>query len=86
MLLTHAFALSASQFVHKKSSQRIYTGMHSGGPELTKLTYSRHEDNLLRHRGDRHLNGNISTIYALLSISKANYIPVQSGVGLYVAS
>ena len=32
---------------------RIYTSMHSGGLELTKLTYSRHEDNLLRHRGDR---------------------------------
>ena len=26
--------------------------MHSGGLELTKLTYSRHEDNLLRHRSD----------------------------------
>ena len=27
--------------------------MHSGGLELTQLTYSRHEDNLLHHRGDR---------------------------------
>ena len=27
--------------------------MHSGGLELTRLTYSRHEDNLLHHRGDR---------------------------------
>ena len=27
--------------------------MHSGGLELTKLTYGRHEDNLLYHRGDR---------------------------------
>ena len=26
--------------------------MHSGGLELTQLTYSRHEDNLL-YRGDR---------------------------------
>ena len=40
-LLTHALALSASQFVHKKKSQRIYTSMHSAGLELTKLTYTR---------------------------------------------
>ena len=43
-LLTHALALSASQFVHKKKSPRIYTSMHSGGFELTKLTYTRLED------------------------------------------
>ena len=54
VLLTHALALSASQFVvHKKKSQRIYTSMHSAGLELTKLTYTRIEDNLIRHRGDR---------------------------------
>ena len=53
VLLTHALALSASQFVHKKKSQRIYTSMHSAGLELTKLTYTRLEDNLIRHRGDR---------------------------------
>ena len=53
MLLTHALALSASQFVHKKKSPRIYTSMHSGGFELTKLIYTRLEDNLIRHRGDR---------------------------------
>ena len=27
--------------------------MHSGGLELTQLTYNIHEDNLLHHRGDR---------------------------------
>ena len=27
--------------------------MHSGGLEFTKLTYTRLEDNLIRHRGDR---------------------------------
>ena len=27
--------------------------MHSGGFELTKPTYTRLEDNLIRHRGDR---------------------------------
>ena len=54
MLLTHALELSASQFVHKKKSQRIYTSMHSAGLELTKLTYTSLEDNnLVRHRGDR---------------------------------
>ena len=40
MLLTHALALSASQFVHKKKSLRIYTSMNSGGLELTQLTSS----------------------------------------------
>ena len=39
--------------MHKKESQRIYTSMHSAGRELTKLTYTRLEDNLIRHRGDR---------------------------------
>ena len=29
--------------------------MHSGGFELTKLTYTRLEDNLTRHRGDRYI-------------------------------
>ena len=28
--------------------------MHSGVFDLTKLTYIRLEDNLIRHRGDRH--------------------------------
>ena len=54
VLLTHALALSASQFVHKKTSQRMYTSMHSAGLELTKLTYTRLKGNLIRHRGDRH--------------------------------
>ena len=53
VLLTHALALSASQFVPKKKSSRFFTSMHSGGLELTKLTYTRLEDNLIRHRGDR---------------------------------
>ena len=53
VLLTHALALSASQFVHKKKSQRIYTSVHSAGLELTKLTDTRLEDNLICHRGDR---------------------------------
>ena len=53
VLLTHVLALSASQFVHKEKSPRIYTSMHSGGFELTKPTFTKLEDNLIRHRGDR---------------------------------
>ena len=53
VLLTHALTFSASQLVHKKKSQWIYTSMHSAGLELTKLTYTRLEHNLIRHRGDR---------------------------------
>ena len=52
VLLTHALALSASQFVHKKKSIRIYRSMHSAGLELTKLSYTRPDDTLIRHRGD----------------------------------
>ena len=52
VLLAHALAFSASQFVRKKKSPRI---VHSGVFELTNLTYTRLEDNLIRrrHRGDR---------------------------------
>ena len=53
VLLTYALALPARQFVRKKKSPRTYTSMHSGGLELAKLTYTRLEGNLIRHRGDR---------------------------------
>ena len=53
VLHSHAVALSASQFVRKKKSPRIYASMHSVGLELTKLTCTRLEDNLINHRGDR---------------------------------
>ena len=59
-LITRALALSASQFVHKKKSPRIYTGVHSGGYELAKMTYARLEDNLIRHQGDRPILVNAS--------------------------
>ena len=39
-----------------RKGPRIYTSMHSRGFELTKLTYTRLENNLIRHRRDRHLN------------------------------
>ena len=38
VLLTRAPALSVSQFVHKKKPPRMYTSIHSGRLELTKLT------------------------------------------------
>ena len=53
VLLTHTLAFPANQFVHKKMSARICASMHSGESELTKPTYTRLEDNLMRHRGDR---------------------------------
>ena len=53
VLLTHALALSASQILHKKTFLRIYTSIHSGGLELTKLTYTGLEDILMSQRGDR---------------------------------
>ena len=51
VLLTDALALSASQF---EKSPRSYTSMHSGGLEFAKLTCTRLQDNLIRHRGDRY--------------------------------
>ena len=36
--------------------------MHSAGLELTKLTYTRLEDNLIRHRGDRLLYLTLMTL------------------------
>ena len=47
MLLTHAL-------LHKKKSPRTYTSMHTAGLELTKLTYTRLEDNPIHHRGDQY--------------------------------
>ena len=40
--------------------------MHSAGLELTKLTYTRLEDNLIRHRGD---------VLLLLGYTYVTYIP-----------
>ena len=40
VLLAHALALSANQFVNKEKSLRMYTSMHSAGLELTKLAYT----------------------------------------------
>ena len=54
--------------VHKKKSARIYTRMHSAGLKLTKLTYTRLEDNLIRHRGDR------SAVYSALALSTSKYV------------
>ena len=89
-MLTLALALSASQFVHKKKSQRFYTSMQSAGLELTKLTYTRLEDNLIRHRGDigRRLpveqkcslyQGSIDAMLQVVSLCAGTIKPVFEG-------
>ena len=72
VLLTQALALPASLFVHEKKSQRIYTSTHSAGLELTKLTYTRLEDNLIRHRGDRRMH--IPVLFHFLLFSFLSFI------------
>ena len=75
-LLTHALALSASQFVHTKKSLRIYKSMHSGGLELTKLTYTRLEDNnLIRHRGHRHILSRVARRFVFCILYHAALSP-----------
>ena len=64
--LNHALALSACQFVHKRKSLRIYMSMHSGGLELTTLTYTRLEDSLIHHQGDRRRH--TYPVYASISL------------------
>ena len=91
VLLTHALALSASQFVHKKKSPRIYTSMHSGGFEFTKLTYTRLEDNLIRHLDDRLTTFTIaapatSTISATATITVVFTVPFISAVAATVSA
>ena len=46
VLLTHALALSASHFVHKEKSPRIYTSVHLGGFGIRT-----HETDLYQARG-----------------------------------
>ena len=81
VLLTHVPALSASQSVHKKKSRRTYTSMHSAGLELTKLSYTRLEDNLIRHRGDRHFTYQVPgtmVLYSCLFIFSSHlYFPAS---------
>ena len=71
VLVTHALALSAGhQSVHKEKSPRICTSMHSGGFELTKLTYTRLEDSLIRHLPGRQ---------AIISYIMISFCLVSSG-------
>ena len=78
VLLTHALALSVNQFVHKEKSPRIYTSMHSAGLELTKLTYTRLEDNVIRHRGDRlYTQHRVHTFYTLLELLNTTKAPTH---------
>ena len=51
VLLTHALALSASQFVCKKKSTVCKYAL--GGIRTQETGHARLEDNLIRHRGDR---------------------------------
>ena len=57
VLLTHDLAFSASQFVPKKKSPRIYTRVlvctRGDSNSRNRPIYARLEDNLIRHRGDR---------------------------------
>ena len=69
VLLYHALALSACQIVNKIKCQRIYTSMHSGGFELTRLTYARLEDNLIRHRGDRLLTEHQAPVFTCIPVT-----------------
>ena len=46
-------AFRKSICAQEKVSTNIYTSMHLVGLELAKLTCTRLEDNLIRHRGDR---------------------------------
>ena len=53
LLLTHALTVYAqSKCVHKKKSPPFFTSTTSGGFELTKLTDTRLEDNLIRQQGE----------------------------------
>ena len=47
--------------------------MHSGGFELTKLTYARLEDNLMRHRGDRLLQTPGDVMYYLRETTRFSH-------------
>ena len=51
MLLTHALALSANQFLSKKKSLRVCAHSENWTREID---FSRHEDNPPSHRGCRH--------------------------------
>ena len=42
--------------------------MHRGGLELTEMTYTRLEDNLLRHRSDRILCSQVETACGLVEV------------------
>ena len=59
MLLTHALALSASQFVRTEKSPRVYTRIYALGGIRTHETdlHQAGGYNLIRHRGDRLVPG-----------------------------
>ena len=71
----------ASQVVRKKKSPRNYTHMHSRGFELTKLTYTRLKDHLIRHLGDRQymIHGAAPGYRGLSNAHKRSSVPVVKG-------
>ena len=74
--LTHdLLALSASHFVRKKKTPRIYTSTHSGGFELMKLTRTRLGINLISHRGDRLIT---CALLLLTTAATAAVVPIPS--------
>ena len=70
VLLTHALSCAFRKSIWaQEKSQRNHTNMHSAGLELTKLIYTRLEDNLIRHRGDRFFT------YTVLIYMRGHYVP-----------
>ena len=57
--------------------------MHSAGLELTKLTYTRVQDNLIRHRGDRLIDSHLWYTYAEIFIC-IQYQQVNTRYSMYV--
>ena len=57
-----------------------FTSMHSGGLELTKLTYNRDEDNQLRHRGDRLFIDVFFCLFCFLTMSDQKWTRLPFGL------
>ena len=66
-------AFRKSICAQEKVPPRTYSSMHSGGLELAKLTYTRLEDNLIRHRGDRLYKAVAALFRAATALSMAHF-------------
>ena len=65
MLLTHALAFSASQYVHNKKSPHLYE-YALGGIRIHETDLYQLEDNLIRHRGEPYIYGRGSLLLQFL--------------------